>query len=127
MCIRDSVHAANAGGLDNGGALWSIDSDFDCRGVAAGAQYSMTDHCGQIAILVPTIDPHYLARRVKQAGVDRGFNRDYRPSLGVMENLEIDLPVDEKGDFDLVLMQEWTIFQDDIDRTNDEINKSLLG
>jgi type I restriction enzyme M protein len=28
------VAKANAGSLEHGGALWSIDSDFDCRGVA---------------------------------------------------------------------------------------------
>ena len=119
------VDIANAGELEYGGALWSIDSDFDCRGVASGEQYSITDHCGQIKILVDNIDPHYLARQIKQAGLNQGFNRDYRPSLGVIRDLEIDLPIDSKGNFDISIMQEWTAFQEEIDRTNDEINKLL--
>lgn len=119
------VHAAKQGDLPYGGALWSIDSDFDCRGVAPGELYSITDHCGQVKLLRDTIDPHYLARQIKQAGLDRGFNRDYRPSLKVIRELEVELPVYENGDFDRDLMQEWTEFQEEIDRTAEEINKIL--
>ncbi|MCZ2955027.1 N-6 DNA methylase [Acinetobacter baumannii] len=55
------VEEANAGNLLYGGALWSIDSDFDSVGVAPGEVYSITDHCGQVEILVEGIEPRYLA------------------------------------------------------------------
>lgn len=106
--------------------MWSIDSDFDCRGVAAGEVYSITDHCGQITLLNGSIDPHYLARQVLQVGRDQGFTRDYRPSLGIMRDLTIDLPADATGDFDTALMQEWTLFQEELERQEGEI-ASVIG
>jgi type I restriction enzyme M protein len=119
------VHAPNAGKLPKGGALWSIDSDFDCRGVSPGEVYSITDHCGQIEILDESIDPPYLAMQVRQAGLDVGFNREYRPSLNVMRDLEIDLPVTDAGNFDLGLMREWSGFLAEIERKRDEIERLL--
>lgn len=107
------VAEANAGALQFGGALWSLDSDFDSRGVAPGEMYSITDHCGEAKILVDTIDPHYLAQQIRQAGLAMGFNRDFRPSLGVIKDLEINLPIDETGAFDLKLMQAWTEFHEE--------------
>lgn len=117
------VTAANAGGLEYGGALWSIDSDFDCRHVAPGEAYSITDHCGQIAIKVPDIDPAYLAAQVRQAGLDNGFNRDFRPSLELMYKLEITLPVKEDGSFDLELMQAWSAFREKLELFKQEMAK----
>lgn len=120
------VHTTNAGNLKFGGCLWSIDSDFDCRGVAAGETYSITDHCGQVEILSEQIDPHYLARQIRQSGLDQGFNRDYRPSLGIMADLEVDIPITRKGEFDLALMQEWTAFQEEIDRVGEDLEKLMI-
>ena len=121
------VHAANAGKLPCGGALWSIDSDFDCRSVAPGEIYSITDHCGQIELLTDKIDPSYLARQIFQAGMDQGFNREYRPSLGVFSELEVELPVTDVGEFDIALMLEWSKFQDDIERKREEIDNILVS
>ena len=115
----------NAGNLFFGGALWSIDSDFDCRGVPHGEIYSITDHCGEIQILVSDIEPHYLARQVRQAGLEIGFNRDYRPSLQVIKNLEINIPVDKKGSFDMELMQEWTDFHEEFLLQKQKLKKLL--
>jgi len=103
---------ARAGGLVHGGALWSIDSDFDCRHVAAGDEYAITDHCGQIAILNSEIDPAYLAAQVRQAGLDYGFNRDFRPSLELMRKLEVVLPITADEKFDLELMQQWSAYRE---------------
>ena len=119
------VHTANAGNLSKGGALWSIDSDFDCRGVASGEAYSITDHCGQVEIIADGINPHYLARQIKQAGLDQGFNREYRPSLGVIEDLEIDLPIREDGTFDASLMDQWATFGDEVELSREKFEKIL--
>ncbi len=119
------VHTANAGNLGKGGALWSIDSDFDCRGVSAGEAYSITDHCGQVEIVADGINPHYLARQIKQAGLDQGFNREYRPSLGVIEDLEIDLPIREDGTFDATLMDQWATFGDEVELSKEKFEKIL--
>jgi len=115
------VHAPNAGNLKYGGALWSIDSDFDCRGVAPGEIYSITDHCGEIQMLNQNINPHYLATQVRQAGGDQGFNREYRPSLGIMAEVQIDLPITKNGEFDLALMCRWAEYQTELEHKEHEI------
>lgn len=119
------VAIANAGNLEFGGALWSLDSDFDCRGVPAGELYSITDHCGEVRLLVSNIDPHYLARQIRQAGLEMGYNRDFRPSLGLIKDLEINLPIDKAGNFDLTLMQAWTEFHEELVRRKQAIEKLL--
>lgn len=115
------VATPNAGALENGGALWSIDSDFDCRGVPVGDTYSITDHCGEIRILNADIDPGYLATQVKQAGLDYGFNREFRPSLSLMRDLEIELPETDDGVWDRVAMEAWSRYRDELDRIDMEL------
>ncbi|MHB1926556.1 MAG: N-6 DNA methylase [Leptospirillum sp.] len=115
------VVTANAGGLPYGGALWSLDSDFDCREVSAGEQYSITDHCGEIQLATTEIDATYLAYQVRQSGAEQGFNREYRPSLKVIRDLEITLPVTEEGQLDLELMQEWATFLRGLERAQTEL------
>lgn len=119
------VTTANAGGLPYGGALWSMDSDFDCRSVSAGETYSITDHCGEMKILVPGIDPAYLAAQIRQAGLDYGFNREFRPSLEMIGKLEVELPVDAAGAFDLDLMQRWTAYRMTLDLFRQQMAKLL--
>ena len=120
------VEAANAGGLEFGGALWSLDSDFDSRGVPPGELYSITDHCGEVTLLTDQIDPHYFARQIRQAGLEMGFNRDYRPSLGIISALEVNLPIDKDGNFDLPLMRAWTEFHDEMERRKQEIQRFIV-
>lgn len=117
------VDVANAGNLENGGVLWSIDSDFDCVGVSPGEIYSITDHCGQATILVPGIEPRYLATQIRQAGTDMGLNRDYRASLNAMADISVDLPVLPSGDFDYQLMKEWSDFQEAINTAEASLKK----
>lgn len=118
---------ANAGNLANGGALWSIDSDFDCVGVSPGQIYTITDHCGQVSILVDGIEPRYLAAQIRKAGADQGLSRDYRSSLRIMEELEIELPITDAGNFDFSLMKAWADFQEQLDQTETELSKLLYA
>ena len=120
------VKSPNAGNLKYGGVLWSIDSDFDCRGVSSGEVYSITDHCGQIELLNEKIEPRYFAGLIRQVGVDMGFNRDYRPSLQVMDKIEIDIPVNESGEFDFDLMKAWSDYQEQLEKMDLEL-KRLVG
>lgn len=119
------VETANAGNLPFGGVLWSIDSDFDCRGVSPGDLYSITDHCGQITIKVPDIDPDYLAAQIKQVGIDYGFNREFRPSLDLMRKMVVEIPVDEDKNFDLNLMVAWSDFRRRLDMFKMGLSKLL--
>ena len=119
------VHSANAGGLESGGVLWSIDSDFDCRRVPSGEIYAITDHCGQLELLVNTIDPGFLAYQILLAGREIGFNREYRPSLQVMRTLEISLPVKSDGSFDIEIMRLWSDYRESIDFFKQNLKESL--
>ena len=119
------VHSNNAGNLQLGGALWSIDSDFDCKGVAPGEIYSITDHCGELEILDNNIDPRFLAMEIKRIGLEYGFNREYRPSLKVMGELEIELPINKAGQFDYALMKAWADYDEEIERFQEELKKLI--
>lgn len=120
------VPNANAGGHTFGGALWGIDTDFDCRGVPPGEIYSITDHCGEVAILVNDIEPHYLARQIRLAGIDLGLDRDFRASLAIMADLEINLPITTTGEFDFELMQSWTDFHEDFLQRKQSLSKFMV-
>jgi len=119
------VPDANAGGHEFGGALWGIDTDFDCRGVPPGEIYSITDHCGEVAILVKDIEPHYLARQIRLAGVDMGLDRDFRASLSIMADLEINLPITATGELDVELMQAWTDFHENFLQRKQSLSKFM--
>ena len=119
------VHSANAGGLESGGVLWSIDSDFDCRRVSSGEVYAITDHCGQLKLLDDTIDPGFLAHQILLAGKEVGFNREFRPSLQVMKTLEINLPIKSDGSFDTEIMRLWSDYRESIDFFKQNLKESL--
>lgn len=121
------VHTNNAGDLKYGGVLWSIDSDFDCKGVAPGEIYSITDHCGQIEILDDCIEPRFLAMEIKRVGLENGFNREYRPSLKVMSDLQIELPILEDGSYDYELMRQWADYDEEIERIQEELIKIITN
>jgi type I restriction enzyme M protein len=93
-----------------------------CR---AGAVYSITDHCGEITILNELIEPGYLAAQVRQAGMDHGFNRDFRPSLGLMRDLEIELPEGADGSLDRKTMEAWSTYRDELERIDTEFSTLL--
>ena len=116
---------ANAGNLFYGGTLWSIDSDFDCIGVSPGEVYTITDHCGQLEIKVDGIEPRYLASQIRQAGIDQGLSRDYRSSLKVMAEIEIELPIKKDGSYDYELMKTWADFQDRLEHTELELHRLM--
>lgn len=120
------VDVSNAGELGFGGCLWSIDSDFDCRGVSPGEKYSITDHCGEVELLTNEIEPDYLARQIRQAGADYGFTRDFRPSIRVMGTLAVDLPVMKGGRFDFASMKAWSEFFDKVEKTSSELQLAML-
>lgn len=119
------VHSNNAGNLEFGGALWSIDSDFDCKGVSPGEIYSITDHCGQLEIFDKNIEPRFLAMEIKRIGLEYGFNREYRPSLKVMGELEVELPIDDNGQFNYQLMKSWADYDEEIEKIKEELKKII--
>jgi restriction endonuclease S subunit len=91
--------------------IWGIDGDFKFRAMPTGTKFATTDHCGAVQILNPLIDPQYLAYALEQAKHLYGFDRGLRASLTNMKKVEISIPFDENGDFDLQAQQRFaTVF-----------------
>lgn len=115
------VQRANAGNLANGGCLWSIDSDFDVKPVMPLEVYSITDHCGQIQLMSQDIDPDYLARHVKRAGLLIGLSRDYRASLRNIRKVSVRIPSKRNNKGVLILdpdaQKAWSEFYRKIEST----------
>lgn len=93
--------------------------------MAPGKIYSISDHVGQIEIKVKDIDGNFLARMVLQAGVDEGFNREYRLSKELMRDLEISLPVKPSGGFDYELMKSYSSYLDKYESKFNEIMMAM--
>lgn len=83
-----------------GSAIWGIDGDWAVVPISATEAFAMTDHCGRITSVVDGLDPEYIAAAIFRAGAST-FTREFRPSLKRMKALEIPIPVDASGKFDL--------------------------
>lgn len=91
------IQKANAGSLPNGGCLWAIDSDYDVREVGPEDRYWITDHTGELEIKDPRLNPVFVARQLRRAGLVKGLGRDYRASLQNMKRLSIRIPAKRTG------------------------------
>ncbi|MDR3165558.1 MAG: N-6 DNA methylase [Synergistaceae bacterium] len=81
--------------------IWGIDGDFKFNVMKTGQPFATTDHCGSIKINNPRIDPYYLVYALEQTKHLYGFDRGLRASLTNMKRVEISIPIDAAGDFDL--------------------------
>lgn len=73
----------------------------------------------------PGIAPRYLASQIRQAGIDQGLSRDYRSSLKIMAELEIELPIDQGCLFDFNLMKSGADFREVLDQAQYEVEKPM--
>lgn len=62
---------------------------------------------------------------IKRVGLENGFNREYRPSLKVMGDLQIELPILEDGTFDYELMRQWADYDEEVERIREELVKII--
>lgn len=63
-------------------------------------KFATTDHCGRIEILDDGLDASFCRAAIALARA-HGFDRTLRPSLQRIKQLEINVPVNEEGHFDL--------------------------
>jgi len=96
------TNKSNISSFENDYILWGIDGDFDFNVKFAGEKFVSTDHCGTIEILDKRINPLYLLYALNSVKDFYGFDRGVRASLRNMSNIEIEVPIDSKGDFDLI-------------------------
>jgi restriction endonuclease S subunit len=85
--------------------IWGIDGNFEFNVISVGAIFATTDHCGAIKIKDPKLNPHYLAYMLEQTKHVYGFDRGLRASLTNMRNIEINVPIDKNGEFDVMAQE----------------------
>jgi restriction endonuclease S subunit len=94
------VEKSNVKDFTNPYVLWGIDGNFDLNFKNKGEIFATTDHCGSIEILSNKINPEYLLLLLNLKRLEYGFDRGLRSNLVNIKRLELDFPVDEKGEFD---------------------------
>ncbi len=80
--------------------LWGIDGNFEFSVKRKGELFAITDHCGAIKILEPSILPEYLAYQLRVKKYEMGFDRTLRASLANIRTIIVDMPTNEHGGFD---------------------------
>lgn len=80
--------------------LWGIDGKFEFNIIKKGNVFATTDHCGTIKIMNKNILPKYLLYQLELQSHILGYDRTLRPSLSLMKNVKVCLPITEKGYFD---------------------------
>lgn len=81
--------------------LWGIDGNLSFNVMPIGQKFASTDHCGTIKILSTQINPYFLSYVLEETKYKYGFDRGLRASLTNMKKVQISIPVDENGNFDL--------------------------
>lgn len=95
------VENSNIISFKNPYILWGIDGNFDLSYKASGEVFASTDHCGTIEVLDKNIDPEYLLLALNLKKYEYGFDRGLRSNLVNVKRVELSIPIDKKGDFDL--------------------------
>ena len=94
------IDKSNIDDFSYSSVLWGIDGDFKLSVKEAGVPFAITDHCGRVEILHPELDASYCRAAITLARV-YGFDRTPRPSLTRMKALEIEVPIEPHGTFDI--------------------------
>ena len=92
---------SNISNFNNNFVLWGIDGDFEFNAIQKNEPFVSTDHCGVIRIIEKDILPEYLMLQLESVKHIYGFDRGLRASLKNMKTVEIKLPINENGSFDV--------------------------
>ncbi len=92
---------SNLKSFNNPRILWGIDGNFEFNIKYAGENFASTDHCGTIEILDKSINPNYLLYALNKIRSHYGFDRNLRASLKNMKTIEVELPLNDKGEIDV--------------------------
>lgn len=117
------VEISNIDNFDNPFVLWGIDGNFDLTFKQKGELFASTDHCGTIEILDCKIDPKYLLLALNLKKYEYGFDRGLRSNLVNVSRVEIDIPIDNKGNFDLAYQEKVVKENIEIFNIQDRIKK----
>lgn len=81
--------------------LWGIDGNFGLTVMGKSMEFATTDHCGSIEVLEDGISPEYLVLLLERKKWELGFDRSLRANLRNVKQIEVPMPIDSAGDFDL--------------------------
>ncbi|MBZ0196870.1 MAG: N-6 DNA methylase, partial [Ignavibacteriaceae bacterium] len=95
------VEKSNISEFNNPFILWGIDGEFELSYKPKGEIFAATDHCGTIEVLDENLNPEFILLSLKLVKYQYGFDRGLRANLKNVGNVSIDIPVNEKDDFDL--------------------------
>jgi len=103
--------------------LWGIDGDFEFNVIHKNNKFVTTDHCGAIRILSDNIIPEYLLFELEKNKHKYGFDRGLRASLKNMAQITVEIPCNEKNEFDIEEQRRFAEMYMKID----EIKVEILG
>lgn len=96
---------SNISDFGNNFVIWGIDGDFEFNVIKKDNPFVSTDHCGTIRIKDSQILPEYLISQLYSVKHKYGFDRALRASLNNMRTVEVEVPVDESGNWDVERQQ----------------------
>lgn len=97
--VRDTVTIKD---FERDYVIWGIDdANFDFGYIPQGTQFDITDHCGAIKILDPTISASYIFYELRAQKKSLRFNWMRRPNLQQMAKVVMKIPVRNDGSFDV--------------------------
>lgn len=88
--------------FDKDSLIWGIDGNFDWAYIPKGIVFDITDHSGRLQIKSPDILSEYAYYRLRESSTAYGFNRTFRASLENIKSVSINVPINDKGEFDVV-------------------------
>lgn len=110
--------------------IWGIDGDFEFNYIKKNTKFTTTDHCGAIQIKDKNILPEYIITQLYSVKHKYGFDRSLRASLKNMKPIEIEIPVDIYGNWDVakqkVVLDKFTLIselRESIADKRDEVEK----
>ncbi len=86
--------------------LWGIDGDFEFNFIPKNKKFATTDHCGTIQIKSDKILPTYLLFQLNEIKKELGYDRALRASIKNMKDVEIKIPINEKGKIDMTIQKQ---------------------
>lgn len=95
------IKKSNLSSFDLPSIIWGIDGIFEWGYIPQYQEFATTDHCGRLQVLDSNILSEYVYYQLRETTSLYGFNRTYRASLQNIKLVEIDIPINKNGDFDI--------------------------
>ncbi len=100
------VNKTNINDFQYNNVLWGIDGNFEFNVIEKNKIFATTDHCGTVQILNHKINPYFLEYQLKIQGKLLGYDRSLRSNIKNIKKIEIEIPINEDENFDLIRQKE---------------------